>query len=68
MWYNTGMKDQMTYEEFLSALPYIDWYYMMADGGEAYRRGADQVRRYRAIAEENGWMAEYKAEQEKHKI
>ena len=61
------MKDQMTHEDFLSALPYIDWYYMMAEG-DAYRRGADQVMRYRTIAEENGWMDEFRAEEAKHKI
>ena len=64
------MKDEMTFEEFTAQLPYIDWYYMMADGGEAYRRGADQVRRYRELAESNGpeWVEAYKAVQAKHKI
>jgi hypothetical protein len=68
--YNTGMKDQMTFEEFASQLPYLDWYYMMSDDGAAYRRGRDTIAHYRSIAEENGpeWVEAFQAEKKKHRI
>jgi hypothetical protein len=64
------MKDQMTFEEFASQLPYLDWYYMMSDDGAAYRRGRDTIAHYRSIAEENGpeWVEAFQAEKKKHRI
>ena len=66
--YNRGMKDQMTFEEFSSQLPYIDWYYYMSDDPRAYRAGRDQVQHYRdlAIAMGGEWQGAFKNEEEKH--
>ena len=60
----------MTFEEFVENLPYVDWYYGMADDGESYRRGKAQVDRYREIAKENGgkWLEAFRAQEEKHRI
>ena len=64
------MKDQMTYEEFVAALPLIDWYYGMSDDPRAYREGKAQVQRYRdlAIAMGGEWQEAFKNQQEKHRI
>lgn len=68
--YSKGMKDQMTFEEFASQLPYIDWYYYMSDDGAAYRRGKAQVQRYRdlAIAMGGEWQEAFKVQEEKNRI
>ena len=60
----------MTFEEFTSQLPLIDWYYMMSDDGRAYRAGKAQVERYREIAESNGpeWVEAFKAVQATKRI
>ena len=62
--------NEMTYDEFVAALPLIDWYYGMSDDGAAYRRGKAQVQRYRdlAIAKGGEWQEAFKAQEEKHKI
>ena len=60
----------MTFEEFVNSLRYIDWYYGMADCMEDYRRGQEQVDRFRRIAQENGpeWLEAFWAQEEKHRI
>jgi len=60
----------MTFEEFVTNLPLLDWYYNMSDDGRAYERGRLQVQRYRELAESNGseWMEAFKAEQKKWKL
>jgi len=62
------MKDKMTFEEFSSQLPYIDWYYYMSDDPHAYRAGRDQVQHYRLVATVRGgeWQEAFKNEEEKH--
>ena len=64
------MKDQMTFEEFTSQLPLLDWYYMMSDDGAAYRRGRDTIAHYRSIAEDNGpeWVEAFEAMQRSKRI
>lgn len=64
------MKDQMTFEEFTSRLPRLDWYYMMSDDRDAYRLGRDTIAHYRSIAEENGpeWVEAFEAMQRSKRI
>ena len=66
-----NMKNEIrTIEEFARSLPLIDWYFQMSDDPRAYRRGEEQVRSYRELAEANGveWVEAFKAEQKKHRI
>jgi hypothetical protein len=62
--------NEMTFDEFVERLRWIDWYYMMSEDSAAYRRGCDAILKYRKIAEENGssWVAAFDAEESKHKI
>ena len=64
------MKDQMTFEEFTSRLPHLDWYYMMSDDRDAYRLGRDTIAHYRSIAEDNGpeWVEAFEAMQRSKRI
>jgi hypothetical protein len=64
------MKDQMTFEEFTTRLPRLDWYYMMSDDRDAYRLGRDTIAHYRKLAEENGpeWVEAFEAERKKNRI
>ena len=66
----SSMNDQMTFDEYVANLPRIDWYYNMSDDPGAYRRGAEQVKRYEKMAEENGpeWQAAFDEQWEKHRI
>jgi len=61
----TNTFSDMSFEDFLHWLPYIDWYYNMADDGAAYRAGKKQVEDDRKLAESNGpkWVEAYEAEQ-----
>ena len=56
---------EMTFEEFTHKLQHIDWFYMMADDGRAYRDGQAQVQRYRdlAIAMGGEWQEAFDAKQ-----
>tara|TARA_R100000315_G_C5191762_1_gene111912 strand:+ start:348 stop:560 length:213 start_codon:yes stop_codon:yes gene_type:complete len=56
---------EMTFEEFTSKLKHIDWFYMMADDGRAYRDGKAQVEHYRnlAIAMGGEWQEAFNTKQ-----
>ena len=65
--YNTHMENttEMTFEEFTHKLQHIDWFYMMADDGRAYRDGQAQVQHYRdlAIAMGGEWQEAFNTKQ-----
>jgi|GEM_PF-5990625 len=62
--------NEITFEEFVERLRWLDWYYMMSEDPSAYRRGCDAIRKYREIAESHGqdWVAAFDAEERKHCI
>lgn len=61
---------KMTLEEFLENLPRLDWLYNMSDDHSAWKRGRDQVERYRLLALSMGgeWQDAFFAESERHKV
>lgn len=66
----SNMKNEITFEEFTSRLPRLDWYYMMSDDRDAYQLGRDSIAHYRSIAQENGpeWIEAFEAMQKSKRI
>ena len=61
---------EMTFEQFVTNLPKLDWFYNMSDDHQVYLRGSRQIQRYRDLAVAMGgeWQEAFKKESEKHTI